>query len=323
MIATEKTWMPTHQGKMLSTGFFHRFIHYSDDPDKNEAWVAKECVRYGGTSSVRWLREQEGNWDVYGGQRLWPTLCDIHLRDIDVSDWTKFRVLDHGLLHPTVCLWVAVNEKGDRHVYREFYSTDCSIAMNCQRILSITTEKIAANYIDPSTAKRNPETLRTEISVYEANGLFCNRADNSRAGYDSVATGILSTLARHALETGYIEKFGPIKPDRNSLVSLSNKPALTFSRGVKRCFNECVNLRWRKSTGDVTQNAPKEKPVDKNDDGADCVRYAMASCLYYKSVRGEGPIKIRMLSPREVQKKIYHQRKYDEAYEKNLRRAYD
>ena len=52
-------WIPTHQGEKLSTNFFHRKVHYSDDPAKDAEWVRAEALKYGGVNSVRWQREME------------------------------------------------------------------------------------------------------------------------------------------------------------------------------------------------------------------------------------------------------------------------
>ena len=263
----------------LSTGFTHLRVHYSCDPYKDEQWADRHALRYGGKDSPQWRREQEIDYHAYAGQRIWPMLAEKYFNyQIDTEDWTKFRVIDQGIRHPTVCLWVAVNKQGDRHVYKEYYSTDRSIAMNCRAILSLSEgERIAATYIDPSTRKRNAETLKPLISVYAENGLDCICADNSFAGYDAVTNACLSTLARVALRMGELPSYlAKLHPNQDQLLTLAARPALTFDlRFTNRCFRECCNLRWQVTRGDETQKAPVEKPVDKEDDGPDCVRYAV------------------------------------------------
>lgn len=272
------------QERRLDTGFYHIRCGFSADPLKDDDWARRHSLTYGGFDAPRWQREHGINYKAYAGQRIWPMLSRDHDAHIDIKDWTVFRVIDQGIRHPTVCMWVAVNKQGDRHFFKEYYSTNRSIAMNCRAILSLSSEKVSGTYIDPSTRKRGAETLKPLIDIYGENKIYCNPADNSFAGYDAITNAALSTLARKALRTGVLPGyFVGLKPDQDQLLDLAQKPALTFDlRFTHRCFEECLNLRWQETKGDETQFAPKEKPVDKDDDGPDCVRYAVQSPLYYK-----------------------------------------
>lgn len=273
---------------MLSTGFFHRQVHYSDDPARDAAWVQQEAIKYGGTNSARWRREMEIDWNVYGGQRVWPMLSKTYHDTIINPDvnWTLFRVIDSGIRHPTVCLWGMINQNGDRHYYREMYSNDKSISLNCREILRLTpdNEQVQFNLIDPETKKRSRESLTPFIELYAENGITCEAADNSAAGYDRVTDGLLSTLARRALADGTMPKYlADMNINQDQLFVLASKPSLTFDmRFIVRCFNECENLRWRELSGDPSQKAEPEKVVDRDDDGPDCVRYGMQSAIFWK-----------------------------------------
>lgn len=285
------TFRMRHPGEMLSTGFFHRFVHYSDDPEKNQDWVRQESLKYGGTASAKWQREMEGSWSVYGGQRVWPMASRTHHHAIVVLDeaWTLFRVIDSGIRHPTVCLWGAVNQAGDRHYYREMFNVDKSIALNCREILRLTpdSEQISINLIDPETRKRSRESLTPFIQIYGENGIPCEAADNSAAGYDRVTDGLLSTLARKALSTGIMPQYlSEMNLNQDQIQLLASKPALTFdTRFVLQAFAQVENLRWKELTGDPALKAEPEKVVDKDDDGADCVRYGMQSAIYWRRPR--------------------------------------
>lgn len=307
--------------RRLDTGFYHIRIGFSADPLKGDDWARRHALAYGGFDTALWRREHGIDYKAYGGQRIWPMLNEhIHNAQIALKGWTLYRVIDQGIRHPTVCLWVAVNAQGDRHIYREYYSTDRSIAMNCRAILSLSEgENIVANYIDPSTRKRNVETLKTTIQVFEENGLFCNCADNSFVGYDAVTNAALSTLARYAIRTGKMpDYFSELTPNQDQLSILAQKPALTFDlRFTPRCFQECCNLRWQETKGDETQKAPREKPVDKDDDGPDCVRYAIQSPLFHKATGDSRVTNFRQLYQRKLAK-----RKHDEVLMKCSRRAY-
>lgn len=307
--------------RRLSTGFYHVRVGFSADPLKGDDWARREALKYGGFDSPQWRREQGIDYKASAGQRIWPMLdSKVHSAQIDIKDWTLFRVIDQGIRHPTVCMWVAVNKKGDRHFYREYYATDRSIAMNSRAILS-HNDRIAGTYIDPSAKKRNAETLKTTIQVYEENGLYCIPADNSFVGYDSVRNAALSTLARYALRTGELPYyFEELRPNQDQLLYLAQKPAITFDlRFTPRCFDECMNLRWQEFAGDEAQKAPKEKPVDKDDDGPDCCRYAVQSPLYYIEKK---PRLIKFTNIEQVFTERRKQIKNQELLRRNARRAY-
>lgn len=309
--------------RRLSTNFCHLRIGFSSDPLKNDDWARRHALKYGGFEAPKWRREQKIDYKAHSGQRIWPMLSEkIHSAIIDTSTWTKYRVIDQGIRHPMVCLWVAVNKNLDRHIYKEFYATGASIAMNCRSVLALSEgEDIAGNYIDPSTKRRNVETLKTTIQVYEENGLYCSGADNSFVGYDAVTNAALATLARYAIRTGEMpNSLAKLKPSQDQLLVLAAKPALTFdSRFTARCFDECRNLRWQETKGDMSQKAERETPVDKEDDGPDCVRYSIQSPLWYSPKR-ENVIRIADFSTMTQLKK----RKKDngEVFRKQRRRAY-
>ena len=271
--------------RRLPSDFAHVRVHYLADPVKRGDWASRYSAKYGGMDDPRWQREMEISYSAYTGQRLWPLLCADHNAHFDVFDgnWAVYRSIDQGIRHPTACAWVAVNKYGDRHVFREFYSTDRSIAENCRLIRGIDRdETLAGSIIDPSTRKRSEESLTPLIDIYESNGVYAEPADNSFAGYDRVSQMLLSTLCRKKLAGEEIPQLDKFNLKKSMLKQFSEIPCLTFDlRYVNRVYMECSNLRWAESKGDLTQRRPKEKPVDVDDEGADIVRYACQTELSY------------------------------------------
>lgn len=310
-------------GVKLSSGFFHRFVHYTSDPGRDDAWVALESPKYGGINSAKWRREQEGDWDVYGGERVWPMLSkQFHVRHIDINrNWAVYRVIDHGIRHPTCCLWLGVNRNGDRHFFREYYATDLSVALNCKQILRLSPEAVIDTYIDPSTLKRvNYETTDATadkkgvtplVDLYEDAGISCSLADNSSAGYDKVTDGLLSMLARDALRTGVMPSYlQAMNITLEGLEMLAAKSSISFDLHTERAFREVENLRWKEVTGDETQSSAPQKTVDVADEGPDCVRYAVQSELYWRLPRR----KFERNSYKATIQKRRMQRNYKEAH---------
>jgi len=194
----------------LSTGFTHLRVHYLADPEKRDDWADRHSVHYGGREAPKWRREQEIDYKAFAGQRVWPMLSkQYHDTRLDLTkDWNVFRVIDSGIRHPTVCLWVMINSRGDRHVFREYYSSDRSIALNCAEISRLTMEQVTHTLIDPETRKRSRDTARPLVDVFNEHlQTTCRFADNSQAGYDAVTNGLLSTIARYVLRTNDFPKW--------------------------------------------------------------------------------------------------------------------
>tara|TARA_Y100000310_G_scaffold343585_1_gene451939 strand:- start:405 stop:1376 length:972 start_codon:yes stop_codon:yes gene_type:complete len=285
--------------RMLDTGFSHVRLHYTADPEKDDVWARRLSARYGGMDSPKWRREFEIDYTAVEGQRVYPMLSNIHVtHNLHFHDnWALYRVIDHGIRHPMVCLWVAVNRAGDRHVYREYYSVGKTIEFNCMEVLrrSPDDERIIDTLIDPAVRQRVPLSRKdnqpvSTLSLYnQAFGFSCRMADNSRAGYDAVRDGLLSVLARKVMRDGEFdttsvfakEYFQDFKLSNAELLAMGRKPSLTFEQCVPRCYMEMRNLRFKDISGDATDKAQPEEIMDKDDDGPDCVRYAMQTKIRY------------------------------------------
>ena len=290
MVAEAAKFRFSRPARTLRCGAYVQPIHWSDDPNRDDAWADNAAAPYGGRDSPGWLREHEMQ-PVAAGQRVWPMMTrTVHLEarpwaEIISPEYTRYRVIDHGMRHPTCCAWVAVNARGDRYVYRQFYSTARTIAENCLTILEATEaeEQIAGNVADPSIWATNPVTGDANATAYEENGLALSQADNRRVGYDTVATMLVSAMARWSIFHRKPHPAFGSDVAESTLEMLSAKPALTFhpavAVGVQSIFEECFNLRYRDVRGDPAQHSEPEKPVDVNDDGADVTRYACQTDL--------------------------------------------
>lgn len=278
--------------RRLDTGYCHVRVHYSADQEKDAVWSARHSIQYGGMESPKWRREMEIDYTASEGQSVYPMLCREHFTIKSLDGAAVFRVIDHGIRHPTVCLWVAVYQNGDRHVFREYYRIGATIPVNCAEILRLSSEGVSKTLIDPATRQRIPLGSKDNkpvsiVSVYnQCLSSVCYMADNSVAGYDAVRNGLLSFLARKAMNEGvnaesefFKTYFSKYKLTDYELLQLAAKPSLTFSPMCQRVWQEMRNLRFKDIAGDPTQKAQSEDVVDFEDDGPDCVRYAVQSKL--------------------------------------------
>jgi len=81
-----------------------------------------------------------GRWDTFQGQiyNLQPSVHRFS-RSMDIPDeWPKFRAIDKGVAHPTVCLWGAVDFEGDLWIYREYSVTGQDAVWHKPRIAKLS-----------------------------------------------------------------------------------------------------------------------------------------------------------------------------------------
>ena len=92
-----------------------------------------------------------GSWDAFEGL-IWPEFVEARhcYTPFEIPwEWERFRVIDHGLVNPTACLWFAVDFDGTVYVYREHYAAGMTVQQHAQRIKD--AEKLEGlTYIDPS-----------------------------------------------------------------------------------------------------------------------------------------------------------------------------
>ncbi len=284
------------QVRRLDTAYCHVRIHYSADPEKDGQWVSRRSARYGGMDTPKWRREMEIDYTAVQGQPVYPMLTDAHLAMKVTRDMALYRIIDHGIRHPMVCLWMGVARNGDRHVYREYYRSGATVPVNCAEVLRRTTGNVVDTLIDPATRQRVPISGKDKapvsvLSLYNnALGLSCRLADNSRAGYDTVRNALLSTLARKAMLEGAVDAhshfakqyFAKYSLTIAELMEMARHPQLTFDPSCVRVFREMRNLRFKDLSGDPTEKAKPEEIMDFEDDGPDCVRYGVQTKLKWQ-----------------------------------------
>lgn len=110
-----------------------------------------------------------------------------HTYDVEVlpENTLNTRALDWGISHPTTCLWGHFDRATPRvWISKEFYKTDFLIYQSAEVILKMTgNSPIDWSVIDPSTAKRNSQTPRSDKDEFARYGVHCFAGDNRDRGY--------------------------------------------------------------------------------------------------------------------------------------------
>jgi hypothetical protein len=133
---------------------------------------------------------RDGDWDIFAGQYFKKLRKSIHLCEPFVipGSWTKFRSLDWGYGHNTVCLWWAVdhNSPSNAYIYRRYIKNETVVSEMAQNILDMTpkNEQIQTTASDPAIWVKNPyseaPTDKTMADVIRTVGLHIEKANNNR-----------------------------------------------------------------------------------------------------------------------------------------------
>lgn len=276
--------------RRLKNGFAVQPVHWSDNPDHDEAWADHESVKYGGRKSGGWRQNMEMDL-LRGGRPVWPMLSEeYHVRRIPrdqylSADWAVWRSLDRGMAHPFCCAWAAVHKNGDKYFFRQLYRTDTPIPILIKQTLDADGEDEACcgSVGDSDFWARDPKTLETYASTFAKNGLPMVMADKGKLGYDTLAEGFFSSVARwclgHADRGGLSvirDMMGAPTLTPGDVERIAQKPAIWFhpsvAGGAESLYKQCENLRYREHRNPL-HTAEPSMPEDKEDEGPDVVRY--------------------------------------------------
>lgn len=215
------------------------------------------------------------SFDIFVGQIYSEWNDHVHLVDVfDIpEDWKRYRILDHGVGHPTAVLWMAVNPEGFAFFYDEHYKKSETPDYHAPYIhaKSHDAEWRGQSLADPHIFDRTQVGKKDEGQVacrhsvadlYRAKGLVWRKADNAKE------VGKLQ-----------VKQYLKVYPNlRHPLTGELGSPMAFVLKG--RCPNLVRQIKGLKYKPD------SEEWVDVEDDTTDCARYGL------------------MALPRVVEKKI-------------------
>ena len=95
----------------------------------------------------------EGSWHIFAGQYYTEWRREKHVIDPFPipSFWRRFRAYDHGMDHPAVCKWYALDSDGNLVVYREFWRRGLNVDQIASEIKRLSEGEIYEyDVADPS-----------------------------------------------------------------------------------------------------------------------------------------------------------------------------
>lgn len=126
----------------------------------------------------------EGDWDTFAGQYFSAFSRAIHVVEpFDIpKDWKKYRAMDEGYNDPFVCLWIALDKRGNAYVYRELIKSKLitSDQVNEVRLRSPITEEILYSVADTSFWNKAKTENITPADIFARNNIPLRQAKKER-----------------------------------------------------------------------------------------------------------------------------------------------
>jgi phage terminase large subunit len=193
------------------------------------------------------------------------------------GDWMKFRSMDFGIAHMMVCGWWAVDELQNRLIqYREWPATGVALPDFVETVRSLDSgENIAYTVVDPSAKARSIQTGITTFDQLAMMGMAPILGDNDVSSSIRRINGLLRYTATMTGE-------------------LIRKPGLFW-------FNTCLDTvqQMERYQWEVIRGKPTGKPLKRNDDCVDMVRYAVQNALQVSPTMYTEPEDLREETPQQ------------------------
>lgn len=229
-----------------------------------------------------WIdRFLNGDFSVFEGAILSELNPELHLVDpFNVPmEWPRYRGLDHGINHPTVCVWVGVDYDGNHLVYREHVKSDAVPQTNAERILALSQaeeDRIQWTAIDPATRQRQTAggQMAMIVDQYRDAGLICRLANNDISASITRLKMLLQPDEKHVF------------PRWHWRAGELGAPHLFISRDCKVSWHQLQLWQWKAvRPGQVD----RERVLAKDDDAVSAIRYLLMELPRAPQVKPSAP----------------------------------
>lgn len=278
-----------HRDSIMFLEQFHRDNPFLCEPhpdhpddDQYDTWTeqGERTKKY--LTSLSGLRYQRGwlnRWVGAEGLVYDQFSKEKHVlsRDYEINPrWPRFISIDFGHTHPFVAQWWARDPENVLYMYREIYMTKRQMSEHA-RLIRELSEGENIKYVVPDP--RRPD----HIEMLQKFGF------KIQMPMTDVAVGI--QLVQDRLRLRGNDRYGIYFLDN---VLVEEDVRLRDSYKPKCTVDSMTSLVW-KPNSKMTGSKFDEEPLKQNDDGADAVRYAVASCDAAVAVAGkihQGSVKI-------------------------------
>ena len=125
---------------------------------------------------------RDGNWDMLAGRYFDEFDRSVHVVDPFPipAHWRRYRGIDYGL-DCAACVWVAIDDKGDYVVYREYAESDKTISEAAAEINRSTGDEDIRYTVAPTDLwARSQESAKAKADLFRESGLNLIKGNNNR-----------------------------------------------------------------------------------------------------------------------------------------------
>lgn len=125
---------------------------------------------------------RDGNWDMLAGQYFSEFNRSIHvIEPFEIpKHWKRYRTIDYGL-DCLACLWIAVDERGNYYVYREYAKSDKVISEGAGDIGELSEgEEIIYTVAPDDLWARSQESAKSKADIFREHGLPLLKGNRNR-----------------------------------------------------------------------------------------------------------------------------------------------
>ncbi len=125
---------------------------------------------------------RDGNWDMLAGQYFSEFDRNVHVVEpFEIpKHWKRYRAIDYGL-DCLACLWIAIDERGNYYVYKEYAESDKTISIGASDILNLSeNEEILYTVAPDDLWARSQETAKSKAILFGEAGLQLLKGSRNR-----------------------------------------------------------------------------------------------------------------------------------------------
>lgn len=171
------------------------------------------------------------------------------------NSWPRWRSLDWGNSHLTVCLWGALAPTGQLFIYREYAQAQKPVQEHAANIIEMSRGEVFRKpmIVDPSIYNRNQANMRSIADEFTGFGLPC---------VPGVRTNMVGEPALVDRVKQWLLMRGPLGP-------------------YLQVFDTCTTLigefrRWKYKFDKNNKPMGSDRYEDKNNDALDALKYMIA-----------------------------------------------
>lgn len=125
---------------------------------------------------------RDGNWDMLAGRYFTEFDRQIHvIEPFEIPEhWRRYRAIDYGL-DCLACLWIAVDERGNYYIYREYAKSDKTIADGAADLVELSGSEQYDYTVAPTDLwARSQESAKAKADLFRENGVPLIKGSNNR-----------------------------------------------------------------------------------------------------------------------------------------------